>query len=122
MTLELPAQENPFLLTAIGDFHAKSSNWYNEEKISFEGETIENVTSQLELHQIMNLSIYFQNSSSCIDIIFTSQSNRVIESGNRSSLHSSCHHQIVFANFHLKICYPPTTICNRSPAFQRSEN
>ena len=45
MTLELPAQENPFLLTAIGDFNAKSSNWYNEKKKSFKGETIENVTS-----------------------------------------------------------------------------
>ena len=31
----------------------------------------------------------------------------VIESGIHSSLHSSCHHQIVFAKFNLKICYPP---------------
>ena len=45
MTLELLAQKNPFLLTAIGDFNAKSSNWYNEDKTSFEDNTIENVTS-----------------------------------------------------------------------------
>ena len=31
----------------------------------------------------------------------------VIESGIHSSLHPSCHHQIVFAKFNLKICYPP---------------
>ena len=31
-TLELLAQRNPFLLTAIGDFNAKSSNWYNKDK------------------------------------------------------------------------------------------
>ena len=30
----------------------------------------------------------------------------VIESGIHSSLHSSFHHQIVFAKFNLKICYP----------------
>ena len=37
MTLELLAQKNPFLLTAIGDFNAKSSNWYNKDKTSFKG-------------------------------------------------------------------------------------
>ena len=42
MTLELLAQKNPFLLTAIGDFNAKSSNWYNKHKTSFEGNAIEN--------------------------------------------------------------------------------
>ena len=46
------------------------------------------------------------NSSSCIDLIFTSQPNMVIKSGIHSSLHLSCHHQIVFPKFNLKICYP----------------
>ena len=108
MTLELLAQKNPFLLTAIGDFNAKSSNWYNKDKTSFEGNTIENLTSQFGLHQIINEPTHIlPNSSSCIDLIFTSQPNMVIESGIHSSLHSSCHHQIVFAKFNLKICYPP---------------
>ena len=108
MTLEFLTQKNPFLLTAIGDFNAKSSNWYNKDKTSFEGNTIENVTSQLGLHQIINEHTHIlPNSFSCIDLIFTSQRNMVIESGIHSSLHSSCHHQIVFAKFNLKICYPP---------------
>ena len=47
------------------------------------------------------------SSSSCIDLIFTSQPNLVIESGSHSSLHSNCHHQIVFAKFNLSIFYPP---------------
>ena len=55
----------------------------------------------------MNLRIYCQNSSSCIVLVFTSQSNMVIESGIHSSLHSICHHQIVLAKFNLKICYQP---------------
>ena len=61
-TLELLTQKNPFLLTAIGDFNAKSLNWYNKDKTSFEGNTIENVTSQLGLHQIINhqIIIYYQ--------------------------------------------------------------
>ena len=44
MRLELLAQQNPFLLTAIGDFNAKPSNWYNKDKTSFEGNAIDNVT------------------------------------------------------------------------------
>ena len=47
------------------------------------------------------------NSSSCIDLIFTSQPDMVIESGVHFSLHSSCHHEIDLAKFNLKICYPP---------------
>ena len=74
MTLELLAQKNPFLLTAIVNFTAKSSNWYNKDKTSFEDNTIENVTSQLGLHQIINEPTHIlPNSSSCIDLIFTSQ-------------------------------------------------
>ena len=48
-----------------------------------------------------------ENSSSCTDLIFTSQPNLVVESGVHSSLHSNCHHQIVFAKFKLMISYPP---------------
>ena len=73
-----------------------------------QGNTIENETSQLGLHQIINEPTHLlPNFSSYIDLIFTSQPNMVIESGIHSSLHSSCHHQIVFAKFNLKICYPP---------------
>ena len=107
MTLEFLAQKNPFLSTAISDFNDKFSNWYNKDKTSFEGNTIENATSQLGLHQIINKPTHvLPNSSSCIDLIFTSQPNMVIESSIHSSLHSCCHHQIVFAKFNLKICYP----------------
>ena len=67
------------LNTAIGNFNAKSSDWYNKDKTSFEGNTIENVTSQLGLHRIINEPTHIlPNSSSCIDLIFTSQSNMVM--------------------------------------------
>ena len=107
MTLEILAQNFFFLITAIGAFHAKSKNWYNKDKTSFKDNTVENVILQLRLHQLIHEATHIlQNSSSCIDLIFTSQSNLVTESGVHSSLHSSCHHQIVFENqlkFNLKI-------------------
>ena len=49
------------------------------------------------------------NSLSCIDLIFTDQSNLVvyIDNGVHHSLHPNCHHQIVFCKFNLMIEYPP---------------
>ena len=48
-----------------------------------------------------------ENSSSCIDLILTSQPNLVVESGVHPSLHPNCIHQIVFAKFNLNISYLP---------------
>ena len=45
MTLETLAQKSSFLTTIIGDLNAKSCNWYNHDKTSFEGSTIESITS-----------------------------------------------------------------------------
>ena len=69
---------------------------------------IEFVTSQYGLHQIINEPPHvLENSSSCIDLIFTSQSNLVVDSGLHPSLHPNCHHQIAYAKFNLKIHIPP---------------
>ena len=40
-TLDNLAQNNPFLLVAIGDFNAKSTNWCANDRTSFEGNKIE---------------------------------------------------------------------------------
>ena len=47
------------------------------------------------------------NSSSCIDLIFISQPNLIIESDAHPSLHLNCHHQIVYAKFNLLIHFRP---------------
>ena len=83
MTLETLAQKGSFLTTIIGDFDAKSCKWYkySHDKTSFEGSAIEIITSQLGLHQLISEPTHlFQNSSSCIDLIFTSQPSFVVES------------------------------------------
>ena len=60
-------------MVALGDFNAKSSNWYNKDVTSDEGRTIETLTSQNGLHQEINEPTYvLNNSSSCIDLIFNS--------------------------------------------------
>ena len=101
-------QRNLFLLVVIGDFNAKSKHWCSQNSTNFEGITIENVTSQFVLSQIIKEATHILESSSlCIDLIFTTQPNLVNESGVHPSLHPNCHHQIVFAKFNLQIYYPP---------------
>ena len=69
---------------------------------------IDAVTSSYGLHQLIYELAHILNwSSSCIDLIFTSQANFVMESGVYSSLHPSCHLQVVFAKSNLSILYPP---------------
>ena len=47
------------------------------------------------------------NSSTCINLIFTSQPNLIIESNIHPSLHPNCHHQIVYAKIKLLVYFPP---------------
>ena len=75
---------------------------------TMEGRKIEAVTSKNGLHQETNEPTHIlNNSSSCINLIFNSQPNLLIESGVHPSLHPNCHHQIIFAKFNLDIVYPP---------------
>ena len=108
MNLETLAQRNPFLTVAIGDFNAKSKNWCSQDSTNFDGVTIENLTSQFGLSQIINEATHISEaSSSCTDLIFTTQPNLVVESGVHPPLHVNCHHQLVSAKFNLQIYYPP---------------
>ena len=108
MAVDILAQKNPFLMTTIKEFNAKSENWYSQDKTSFEGKTIESINSQFGLYQLINVPTHLlENYSSCIHLIFTSQPNLVVESGVHPSLHPNCHRQIVFAKFNLMISYPP---------------
>ena len=107
MNLESLAQRNSLLMVVIDDFSAKSKHWCSQDSTNFEGSTIENVISQFGQSKNIGSQIIKEatrvlgSSSSCIDLIFTTQSNLVVESGLHPSLHPNCHHQVVFAKFNL---------------------
>ena len=93
------------MINMIVDFNAKSKGWCSIDIISFEGSELDFLTSQFGLSQIIEPTHILDKSRSCIDLIFTSQPV-VIDSGVHASLHSNCHHQIIYAKFDLKIIYP----------------
>ena len=101
-------ETNPILVIVLGDFNPKLSQWYKNDKTTSESSKIANLTSQYGLKQVINQPTHIINNlSSCIDLLFTSQPNLVMESGVHSSLHSNCHHQIIYSRFNLKTYYPP---------------
>ena len=108
LTLDKIHHGNPFMVSVLGDFNAKSNDWCKNDITSHEGPMIDAVTSNYGLHQLIQEPTHILNSSSsCIDLIFTFQPNLVMESGVYSSLRPSCHRQIIFAKFNLSILYPP---------------
>ena len=73
-----------------------------------EGNIIETITSHFDLHQLIHDPTHILGKPlSCIDSIFTSQTNMVVNSGVPFSLLANCHQQILFTKFDSKIYYPP---------------
>ena len=102
--LDYIANRNPFVRIIIGGFNARSKNWCYSDKITYEGKKLESLTSQCRFKQVISdPTNILESSPSCIDLIFTSQPNLVMNSGLHSSLHPNCHH----AKLNLKILYPP---------------
>ena len=93
---------NPFLTTVIGDFNAESKKQSEGDRSTIKGSKIAFLVSQFGLSQIIKEPL----TSSCIDLIFKTQANMVLESGVHHSLHQNCCHQIIFAKLNLKVYYP----------------
>ena len=110
----------------IGDFNVKSCNWSINDTTTPEGAQLDSITSLYGMKQLISEPTHIlQQSSSCIDLIFTDQPNIVMDSGVDSSLHPKCHHQIIYLKLNLKIEYPPPYICkiwNYWDRFNQSHN
>ena len=98
----------PFLIVVLGDFNVKPQNWYQQDKSSYEGAKIDASITQFGLQKIIKEPTQILvESSSCIDLIFSSHQNLVMVSGVHSSLHRNYYRQITYAKLNLKIHYLP---------------
>ena len=70
------------LIVVLGDFNAKSNLRFKGHKTRYEGSKIDGNISIFGLQQIINEPTHIiGDSSSSIDLIFTSQPNLVMDSG-----------------------------------------
>ena len=82
LNFESAVQNNTYLVVLLGDFNAKLSKWCKNDITASEGKVIENISSQFALHKVINEPTHIsETSSSCIDMMFTSQPNLITESG-----------------------------------------
>ena len=80
--LETVSFSNTFLTIFIVEFNAKCPCWYSKDNSTTEGSKLRLLMSQFGLNQIINEPTHVtKNSSTCIELSFTSQTNLVIESG-----------------------------------------
>ena len=106
LNLDKIAYKIPYLLVLLSDFNVKSSNWYKHDKTTYEGSKIDAITSQFGLQQLIKEPTHIlTDSSSCIDILFTSLPNLVMEPGALTSSKLSSSNDICKINF--KVFYSP---------------
>ena len=73
-----------------------------------EGALLDSLRTPFNMKQMITDPTHIlENTSSYIDVIFTTQPNIILDSGIHSSLHPKCHHQIIYSKLNLKIEYPP---------------
>ena len=105
--MESVTQKNPFLTVAIGGFNARSSKWTDDETTQ-EDLKIENLLSHFSLSKEINKPTHISQNFNCsIDMLLTNQQNLFTDSGVYNSLHSNCHHPIIYGKFNLIIFCPP---------------
>ena len=77
------ALENPMCSFVIGDFNAKCTNWWPNGTSNFCGLELFNMNNILGYTQLINepTNLEPNKSPSCIDLLFASQPNLVVESG-----------------------------------------
>ena len=98
----------PTCSVVTGDFNAKNSKWCPTDKDNIPGLEIDTLTSTAGYSQIINKPTHFiNNASSCIDLIFSTNTNLVTNSGVEQSLYKTCHHEIIYGEVNFKIPLPP---------------
>ena len=102
-------QENPYMTFFTGDFNGQSQVWYPGGATTPEGVEIDDLISNLGLHQVINEPTNFEpnKNSTCIDLIITDQPNLILDSGTLPSPDPLCHHQIIHCKANFNIPPPP---------------
>ena len=104
--IELVKNENPHCILVLGDLNAHLKDWYGTSNDEF-GLTFQRIFNNNGLTQLIKQPTYITNNSkTCIDVLATDQPNLALVNEVHPSLHTNCHHQVIFSKFNI-ICLPP---------------
>ena len=92
----------------IGDFNAKCSKWCSSDKNNIAGLEIDNITTTAGYSRLINKAIHFINgTSSCVDLIFSSNVSFVRNYGIEQSIYEKRHHNITYGTLDFNVPLPP---------------
>ena len=91
VNLDSVVHRKPYLIVVLGDFNAQTKGWYPLGKTTYEGTRKDGITFQFGLEQLIHEPTHITGERSfCIDSIFASQPNLVVESVVQSYPVESC--------------------------------
>ena len=94
-----------------GDFNARSPLWWALDNENNDGRKITLLTSSAGYSKLIDQATYTtKESSSCIDLIFTSNLSFISASGVELALYEKCHHNLIYRKINFNVPLPPTYI------------
>ena len=97
----------PSCSVLLGDLNAKHSEWCSTDKSNKPGIVLGNITSTAGYNQTINKPTHFTNSSSsCIDLIFASNTT-YLNTGTEQSIYDKRHYNIIYGKLSFNIPLPP---------------
>ena len=97
----------PNCSTVLGDFNVKCSKWCASKKDNIAGVELDNITATSGYNQMINKPTHFiYESSSCIDLILSSNVNLTKNCGVEQPLYKACHHNIIYGTLNFNIRLP----------------
>ena len=92
----------------ISDFNAKCSKWCSSDKNNIAGLKIDNITTTAGYSQLINKPTHFMNgTSSCLDLIFSSNVSFIRNYEIKQSIYEKCHHNITYSTLDFNVPLPP---------------
>ena len=99
---------HPTCSIVLSDFNGKCSKWCPSDKSNRAGIELDNITTTSGYNQMIHKPTYYINESSpCIDIIFSSNVNLMKNCGVEQSFSEKCHHNIFYGTLNFNIPLPP---------------
>ena len=100
--------QHPACSIVIGDFNAKFSKCCTTDKNNTAGLEIDSITTAAGYSQMINKPTHFINeSSSCIDLIFSSNTSFVKNCGSELPIYEKCYHNIIYGTLNFNVPLPP---------------
>ena len=87
-----------------GDFNARSSNWWETDITNSVGQELDPLTSSAGYSQfIYKPNHILNNSMSCIDLIFCTNTNVISKHGFDVSVFEKCHHNFILGKIDIRV-------------------